>query len=212
MMGLIAKLIDKLSPLKFIDFEKFYENINKNSKIAVKDIKMFEREIADFKKFPISQDYLADFNNATNKYFQDIDGVTNSSGYAGALADILDYVRWYSFCYVIGCEEFRNDDNEIGKLNVRFEKLYDLVLYSLLKYVGLDNGEVILYEDGNIKYEQETKYLPEINFSFQILKDIKHLQVAVNKKDLNKVREIFSKFSDYLYVENNLEGAQLFEL
>ena len=211
-MNLITKLIDKLSPIKFIDFDKFYDKINRNSRIAVKDIKMFEKEVTDFRQFPISQQYIADFNNATNKYFEDINLVTNSPGYSGALADVLDYIRWYCFCYAVGNEEFRNSYNEIGKLNVRFEKLYDLVLYSLFKHVCLDNNEVIFYEDGTIKFEEETKHRPEINFSFKIMKDIKELQVAVNEKNITKVKEFLEVFSDELYCEKYLEGAKIFEL
>ena len=211
-MGLIAKLIDRLMPIKFIDFDKFYEDINKNAKIATKDVKMFEKETEMFRNYPISQQYIYDFDRVTDKYIQDIMIVTNSEGYSSALAYVLDYIRWYCFCYSVGTEEFRNNYNEIGKLNVRFEKLYDLVLYSLFKHVCLENEEAIFYEDGCIKYELDTKHLPEIKFSFQIMKDIKGLQLAVNEKDLNKVNEFLGVFSDELYCEKYLEGAQIFEL
>ena len=199
-------------PIKFIDFDKFYDKINRNSKIAVNDVKLFKKEVAEFRKFPISQQHIYKFDKATNKYIEDIVLVTKSEGYAVALASVLDYVRWYCFCYAVGNEQYRNSYNEIGKLNVRFEKLYDLVLYSLFKHVCLENEEVIFYEDGIIKYEHETEHRPEIQFSFKIMKDIKELQDAVNAKNLTEVNEFLKMFSDELYCEKYLEGAKIFEL
>ena len=211
-MNLIKKLINKWNTVPFIDFDNFYKNIKQNSKIAVKDVKMIERDLETFKSYPECEDYVENFDNTNDRIYDDIMYVTKSEGFAVTVASSLEYARWYSLIYCIGGEEYRTNECEMRKLILRFDKIYDLTLFSLLKYVALENDEVIFYEDGNIRYQQDSKFMSEILFLVQILQDIKSVQNAIAEADLMQVREMFKVFADHAYCEKHLKGANIFEL
>ena len=211
-MGLIRKSINKWNTVPFIDFDNFYDNLKRNSKIAVSDVKTIERDMESFKKCPVCQHCIESFDSTTDRIYNDIMYVTNSEGFSISVASVLEYARWYLYMYTIGGEEYWTNEREMRKLILRFDKIYDLTLFCMLKYVCLENNELIYYENGNIRYQEDTKYMNEIMFLVQLLQDLKSAQDYIAESNLQQVREMLNVFSDEGYCEKHLKGADIFEL
>lgn len=215
-MSILEKLINKIKCekyVKFVNFENFFDDYKKNVKIVMNGEKLVVKDVKDAKNYLASSEFIQKFEGLSEDIYRDVLSISNSVEFSSAVGAIYQYVLWYLYIYQETDNEYRSSEEKKAVLSFRFDKLREMVLYTIMDYVAFVKDEDVSFTmEKGLLCEVDSKCKPEIKFMLKLANDINTIQQAINEESLDVIMDIYSKFIDGTYCIKHLEGVDIFEL